>query len=318
MDKKLQLWQKGEPITASKLNSGVEAINELLSSLKIKGAVKVSSTQTTSQTLPFTDASTPVHFNDPGVELYGYICCAGGLALRPEYEFNKKYTYAKMQSGTLACWPIITKEHIYCGPCNEYVYNKTTGALKLHAFRAPECNNAWQLGFMGSGQIVNHVYVNYPSCSGCPSCGCGTTGGNVRVEALACTSNWTKVTPYCDGNTTVYSLETQPRVLRPLSTNGDGFIGVNIRELHQCLDDYYPVICEHPCEEARIPLNSYRCSTGKMVYQPALPQWVMDAKYTIDNVKNYKFDPNWFCVDSCNNVTINLTTLMSYIGVSCC
>ena len=209
---------------------------------------------------------------ESGVELYGYSrsVCANEIStnIRPGYTFNHCSPVPELQPGTIACWPVKRRLMNYIPETGFWCCAGTSdaGSIKLNVFKP--CQNSWQIGFLSEGCIAFEYYSGLTP-------GGGGEGRDVRVKEHTCVYNWTDVNCTVNGNTTIYTINTVPRILSPLEICGCGYLSIDIPELNDQLKPYYPVLCEHPCCESRIRL----CKTNdgmRDIYKPILPQWVLD------------------------------------------
>lgn len=195
-----------------------------------------------------------------GVEFYGAedvdINCSSPIP---------QWTHSKI----LAEWPI--KEEVWVRTEREGVVTDMLCRVdckgKIGLTAEPAGMNAWQIRFQGTGCIVSQRWVGGESG--------GVEGRDVRVKEHTCAYNWTDVSCTVNGNTTIYTINTVPRVLSPLEICGNGYLSIDIPELNDQLKPYYPVLCEHVCCLARIRL----CKTNdgmRDIYKPILPQWLLD------------------------------------------
>lgn len=202
-----------------------------------------------------------------GVELYGYHNMAHGGGIQEMYQLNNTSPIPFHQDGLLACWPIEEVRHTPCGDNGEKITITQKGHIGLSSFKINA--NSWQIGFQPLGSIQYHIY-DEPFDPVEP----GETK-NIVVKEHVCAYNWTDVNCTVNGNTTIYTINTVPRVLSPLEICGDGYLSIDIPELNDQLKPYYPVLCEHPCCLARIRL----CKSNdgmRDIYKPILPQWLLD------------------------------------------
>ena len=239
---------------------------------------------------------------ESGVEIYGYERkeCGAGVCtrLREPYKLNTESVIPNLQEGVVACWPVKRRLMKYMCDTGFWCCDGTSdaGSIKLSVIKP--CNNSWQFGFVGDGCIAFEYYSGLKPSGGEGGC------GEIVVKEHICGDNWTDVTKTASGNKTIYEINTVPRVNSPLEIRGNGYISINLPQLNDCLTPYYPVLCESACCVKRIILNK-QTQNGQTTYTPELPDWLLNQTPGT----SYCFDREWFCIDSNNNVTVNINAI---------